>query len=341
MMTRRDPWVNMLRTTARLLRRRRRRRGRGDRAAVRRRDRPAGRVRPPDRPQHPVDPVEESKVAGVIDPAGGSWYVERHTDELARAGWAVFTELERAGGHRGGAGQRAGRRAARGHPHGPHRAVRHRRGVDHRRDRVPERGREAADPQARTRPCRPAGCRGCATREPFEASDGGAAHDPRLLRRRAGRAADAAPAADWHAARAGGHGQGRRRAHLGDARGHRRETLVHQGGHRRARLPRHVPGHRAVPARAVPDDVRQPAVDDPPVRRVLHRRGVERLLPPQHRGRPEGPVGRVRPRHPPRLRLRPPARGRRRRHGRAWPSTRSTTCGSSSTASRWTRCRCR
>ena len=29
----------------------------------------------------------------------------------------------------------------------------------------------------------------------------------------------------------------------------------------------------------VPDDVREPAVDDPAVRRVLHRRGVERLLP--------------------------------------------------------------
>jgi methylmalonyl-CoA mutase len=42
--------------------------------------------------------LEESKVAGVIDPAGGSWYVEAHTDSLARAGWAWFTELERAGG---------------------------------------------------------------------------------------------------------------------------------------------------------------------------------------------------------------------------------------------------
>ena len=34
------------------------------------------------------------------------------------------------------------------------------------------------------------------------------------------------------------------------------------------------PGLAAVPARPVPDDVRQPAVDDPPVRRVLHRRGL-------------------------------------------------------------------
>jgi methylmalonyl-CoA mutase len=34
----------------------------------------------------------------VIDPAGGSWYVERHTDELAHAGWAAFQEVEKAGG---------------------------------------------------------------------------------------------------------------------------------------------------------------------------------------------------------------------------------------------------
>ena len=47
-----------------------------------------------------------------------------------------------------------------------------------------------------------------------------------------------------------------------------------------------------------------------PVRGFFHRRGVERLLPPQPRGRPEGPVDRLRPGHPPRLRLRPPARGR-------------------------------
>ena len=76
------------------------------------------------------------------------------------------------------------------------------------------------------------------------------------------------------------------------------------------------PGHRAVPARALPDDVHDPAVDGPAVRRVLHRGGVQRVLPAQPRRRAEGPVGRLRPAHPPRLRLRPPAGGRRRRHGR-------------------------
>ena len=58
------------------------------------------------------------------------------------------------------------------------------------------------------------------------------------------------------------------------------------------------------------------AVDHPPVRRLLHRRGVERLLPREPRRRADGAVGRLRSRHPPRLRLGPPARRRRRRQGR-------------------------
>ena len=76
------------------------------------------------------------------------------------------------------------------------------------------------------------------------------------------------------------------------------------------------PGHRALPARPLPDHVRDPAVDHPPVRRLLHGGGLQRLLPPQHRRRAEGPLRRLRSRHPPRLRQRPPARARRRRHGR-------------------------
>jgi methylmalonyl-CoA mutase len=34
----------------------------------------------------------------VLDPAGGSWYVESLTDSLAQAAWEWFTEIERAGG---------------------------------------------------------------------------------------------------------------------------------------------------------------------------------------------------------------------------------------------------
>ena len=42
--------------------------------------------------------IEESNLARVVDPAGGAWYVEHLTDQLARAAWARFQELERAGG---------------------------------------------------------------------------------------------------------------------------------------------------------------------------------------------------------------------------------------------------
>ncbi len=98
MMTRRDPWVNMLRTTLACFAA-----GAGGADAV--------TVQPFDTAIGLPDAfarriarntqsilVEESRVAGVIDPAGGSWYVERHTDELAKAGWAVFQQVERAGG---------------------------------------------------------------------------------------------------------------------------------------------------------------------------------------------------------------------------------------------------
>ena len=42
----------------------------------------------------------EANVARVIDPAGGSWYVERLTDKLAERAWDVFQEVETAGGIR-------------------------------------------------------------------------------------------------------------------------------------------------------------------------------------------------------------------------------------------------
>jgi methylmalonyl-CoA mutase len=40
----------------------------------------------------------ESHLAEVIDPAGGSWFVERYTDQLAEAAWAWLQEIEAAGG---------------------------------------------------------------------------------------------------------------------------------------------------------------------------------------------------------------------------------------------------
>lgn len=42
--------------------------------------------------------IEEAHVAKVTDPAGGSYAVERLTDDLARAAWEAFGEIEAAGG---------------------------------------------------------------------------------------------------------------------------------------------------------------------------------------------------------------------------------------------------
>jgi methylmalonyl-CoA mutase len=41
---------------------------------------------------------EESGVGRVVDPAGGSWYVETLTEQLSVAAWDLFGELEAAGG---------------------------------------------------------------------------------------------------------------------------------------------------------------------------------------------------------------------------------------------------
>ncbi|MFF6773437.1 methylmalonyl-CoA mutase family protein [Streptomyces sp. NPDC012637] len=98
MMTARDPWVNMLRTTVATLAA-----GVGGAESV--------TVQPFDHALGLPDAfarriarntstilVEESHLARVIDPAGGSWYVESLTDELAQAGWEFFQEIERSGG---------------------------------------------------------------------------------------------------------------------------------------------------------------------------------------------------------------------------------------------------
>lgn len=98
MMTRRDPWVNMLRTTLACLAA-----GVGGAESV--------TVLPFDHALGLPDAfarriarntstilIEESHLARVTDPAGGSWYVERLTEELAAAAWSFFQEVERAGG---------------------------------------------------------------------------------------------------------------------------------------------------------------------------------------------------------------------------------------------------
>lgn len=98
MLTRRDPWVNMLRTTVACFAA-----GVGGADAV--------TVLPFDAAVGLSDAfarriarntqsilLDESRLAGVIDPAGGSWYAEKLTDDVAKVAWREFTEIERQGG---------------------------------------------------------------------------------------------------------------------------------------------------------------------------------------------------------------------------------------------------
>ena len=43
--------------------------------------------------------AEEFRLAAPADPAGGSWYVEKLTDELARKAWELFQDVEKRGGY--------------------------------------------------------------------------------------------------------------------------------------------------------------------------------------------------------------------------------------------------
>lgn len=98
MMTQRDPWVNMLRTTTSCFA-----------AAVGGAD--AITVRPFDSAIGSSDELglrvarntqlilqEETNASGVIDPSGGSWYVEDLTRQLAAEAWTRFQAIEGAGG---------------------------------------------------------------------------------------------------------------------------------------------------------------------------------------------------------------------------------------------------
>jgi methylmalonyl-CoA mutase len=42
--------------------------------------------------------MQEANLGRVADPAGGAWYLESLTDQLARKGWAFFQEIEARGG---------------------------------------------------------------------------------------------------------------------------------------------------------------------------------------------------------------------------------------------------
>jgi methylmalonyl-CoA mutase len=94
----RDPWVNMLRTTVACFAAGI---GGADAVTVQPFDAtlglPDGFARRIARNTQTVL-LEESHAAGVADPAGGSWFVERLTEQLAEAAWDWFTAIERAGG---------------------------------------------------------------------------------------------------------------------------------------------------------------------------------------------------------------------------------------------------
>ncbi|HZY75043.1 MAG TPA: methylmalonyl-CoA mutase family protein, partial [Jatrophihabitantaceae bacterium] len=98
MMTQRDPWVNMLRTTIACFA-----------AAVGGAD--AITVLPFDNAIGLPDDFarriarntqsvlhDESSLGRVLDPGGGSWYVESLTQQLAERAWSAFTAIERSGG---------------------------------------------------------------------------------------------------------------------------------------------------------------------------------------------------------------------------------------------------
>lgn len=98
MLSQRDPWVNILRTTVS-----------GFAAAVGGADEII--VRPFDAAVGQPDVLsariarntqiilqEESSLSAVLDPAGGSWYVENLTEAYAEAAWKAFQELQSEGG---------------------------------------------------------------------------------------------------------------------------------------------------------------------------------------------------------------------------------------------------
>ncbi len=91
---------------------------------------------------------------------------------------------------------------------------------------------------------------------------------------------------------------------------------LYGGGPRRHRIGQHPARVAPLCPRADGDHVRRPPLDHPSVRRLFHRQGIQRLLSEGPRRRPEGSVGGLRSRHPPRLRLRSPPGRRRHRQGR-------------------------
>lgn len=100
MLTRRDPWVNLLRVTIAVFGA-----GLGGADAI--------TALPFDHAVGYSDPFarriarntstllqDEAELGRVLDPGGGSWYLEQLSDQVARTAWAWMQEIERAGGQR-------------------------------------------------------------------------------------------------------------------------------------------------------------------------------------------------------------------------------------------------
>ena len=98
MLTRDDPWVNVLRGTLACFGAAT---GAADAITVLPYDTVAGLPEPFSRRlarNTSVVLAAESHVGAVADPAGGAWYVESLTDDLAHRAWVAFQELEQGGG---------------------------------------------------------------------------------------------------------------------------------------------------------------------------------------------------------------------------------------------------
>lgn len=98
MLTARDPWVNLLRTTTACFAA-----ATGGASEIALHPftsalgRPDARARRFARNAQAIL-MEESGLSRVIDPAGGSYYVERLTQDLAREAWTIFQDIEKSGG---------------------------------------------------------------------------------------------------------------------------------------------------------------------------------------------------------------------------------------------------
>lgn len=98
MMTRRDPWVNLLRVTAASFAA-----GLGGAASVTSSPFDAELGEPEELGRRMARNTqlllqEESNLGRVVDPMGGSWYIETLTEQIADAAWGGFRDLESGGG---------------------------------------------------------------------------------------------------------------------------------------------------------------------------------------------------------------------------------------------------